>query len=124
MKLAPEGQFRVLALEAPGGQDRYHDHAPRHLLRLQFLQEAHGRHLPLILVTMVACQHQHSGSLALGNTADMNERAGPAGRVRDLVDAQMTDLFAGGMQINAAGNGSGTHWLLHGMVNFALAPAA
>lgn len=109
VEVGARGPVAGVALGGGGRQHRDDDHPARHLLGLQLLQQPHGRHLAFVLVAMVAGQHQHGGPVALRNAADVDESTGPTGGVGDLVDAQVANLLARGLQVNAAGNGRGTH---------------
>ena len=109
VEVGARGPIAGVALGSTRRQHRDDDYPARDLVRLQLLQQAHGGDLSFVLVAMVARQHQHGGPVALRNAADVDEGTGPTGGVGDLVDAQMTDLLARGLQVNAAGNGGGTH---------------
>ncbi len=75
-------------------EHRDHDDPARDPLRLEPLQEPHRRDLALVLVAVVAGEHEDRRPVAVRNLADVDERARPAGGVVDLREGEVADLLA------------------------------
>ena len=104
LKLAPEGQLRVFAFEAAGERTGTTIDAAVHLLRLQLLQQPHRRDLALVLVAVVAGEDEHRRAVAVRDRGDVDERARPAGGVRDPREREVPDLLARRREVDRAGD--------------------
>ncbi len=86
---APRVRLRRLDRE-----HRDHDDPPRDPLRLEPLEQAHRGDLALVLVAVVAGEHEDRRPVAVRDLPDVDERARPAGGVVDLREGEVADLLA------------------------------
>ena len=77
---------------------------PGDLLRLQLLEQPQRRDLALVLVAVVAGEHEHGRPLAVRDRGDRDEGARPAAGVRDLRERELADLLAGRGEVDRAGD--------------------
>src|SRR5947207_3040465 len=81
-----------------------HDHPAAHLLRLELLDQPQRGDLALVLVAVVAGEHEHGRPGAARDTRDRDEAARPAARVRDPRQLQPADLLARRGEVDRAGD--------------------
>ncbi len=99
------GPVARVRLRRRRGEHRDHDHAAGDLLGLQLLEQAQRGDLALVLVAVVPGEHEHGRPVAVRDRRDVDERARPAGRVRDLREREVPDLLAGSGEVDRAGDG-------------------
>ena len=102
------GPVARVRLRRGRGEHGDHDHAARDLLGLQLLEQPQRGDLALVLVAVVPGEHEDGRPLAVRDRPDVDERARPARRVRDLREREVPDLLAGGGEVDRAGDGSGS----------------
>ena len=104
MKFAPEGQFRVFAFDAPGESTGITITRPETCSGCELLEQPQRGDLALVLVAVVSGEDEHGRPLAVRDRRDVDERARPAGGVRDLREREVPDLLAGRGEVDRAGD--------------------
>src|SRR5699024_1121295 len=83
------------------------DDPARDVLCWGVAQEVQRGDLTLVLVAVIAAEHQHRGAIPSGQAAGAHPQAGPAAGVRRARNPEVADLLAGALEVEIGGDRSG-----------------